>query len=210
MADAGDEHTAETFRATRPARQPRGRQNPVAAILIRFGIAVLLVVVNWVLVVIERSGYTDSHDGHVSVIDALYYTTVTLTTTGYGDIVPITTSARLVNALLVTPMRLVFVVLLVGTTIKALTRQSRDEIRLYRWRKRMRDHVVVVGWGTKGRNAARALEQQGMAARDIVVLDRSADVIADAQRGWIHRRCAAGPPTRQRYGRRWSTARGPS
>lgn len=79
---------------------------------------------------VESGGYTDSADGHVSVSDALYYTTVTLTTTGYGDITPVTHRARLVNALLVTPMRLIFVVLLVGTTIKALTRQSRNELRL--------------------------------------------------------------------------------
>ncbi len=40
---------------------------------------------------IERDGYNDSADGELSVLDALYYTTVTLSTTGYGDITPVTT-----------------------------------------------------------------------------------------------------------------------
>ena len=72
--------------------------NPAVAIGKRVAIALGLVVVNWVLVLLERGGYRDSVDGNLTAIDALYYTTVTLTTTGYGDIVPITQSARLVNA----------------------------------------------------------------------------------------------------------------
>jgi voltage-gated potassium channel len=158
------------------------RRSPTVAILVRFATAIGLVLINWLLVVVESGGYTDNADGHVSVSDALYYTTVTLTTTGYGDITPVTTTARLVNALLVTPMRLIFVVLLVGTTIKALTRQSRNEFRLARWRKRMKDHVVVLGYGTKGRNAARALVEQGTPPSSIVVVDRVPEVVADAAR----------------------------
>jgi voltage-gated potassium channel len=122
---------------------PGGRPSrPVVAMLRRFLLAASLVLINWALVVAERGGYTDNHDGVVSVSDALYYTTVTLTTTGYGDITPVTTTARLVNALVVTPMRLLFVVILVGTTIQALTERSREEIRLARWRARLKDLYV--------------------------------------------------------------------
>jgi voltage-gated potassium channel len=150
------------------------------SIAIRFGIALLIILANWALVVLESGSYADTHDGHVSVVDALYYTTVTLTTTGYGDITPVTTGARLVNALVVTPLRLLFVVLLVGTTIKALTQQSREQVRLARWRKRMRDHVIVLGYGTKGRNAARALRLKGTPADHIVVVDRDPAALAAA------------------------------
>lgn len=155
-------------------------RSPVGAIAFRFGLAIAIIMVNWLIVVVERGSYTDTHDGHVSVVDALYYTTVTLTTTGYGDITPVTTGGRLVNALVVTPMRLIFVVLLVGTTLKALTRQSRDEFRLARWRKRMRDHVVVLGYGTKGRNAARELVLKGTARDGIVAVDAQAEAVAAA------------------------------
>src|SRR3954469_22904735 len=128
---------------------------PLWGIARRFSLALLVVLVNWALVVAERDSYHDTADGSVSVVDALYYTTVTLTTTGYGDITPVTTGARLVNALVVTPMRLLFVILLVGTTISALTQRSREEFRLARWRARMGKHIVVLGFGTKGRNAVR-------------------------------------------------------
>jgi voltage-gated potassium channel len=154
--------------------------SPVAAIALRIGVAALIVVVNWGLVVVERDGYTDTRDGTVSVSDALYYTTVTLTTTGYGDITPVTARARLINALAVTPMRFLFVVILVGTTLYALTRQSREEFRLSRWRKRVNDHIVVCGYGTKGRNAVRALLLQGQPTDAIVVVEKKPAVAAEA------------------------------
>jgi len=162
---------------TLPRRRP---SPPTLAIARRFALALGLVVLNWLLVVLERGQYADSHDGEVSIADALYYTTVTLTTTGYGDITPVTTSARLVNALVATPMRLLFVVLLVGTTIHALTERSREEMRLARWRARVQDHVIICGYGTKGRNAARALLLKGHRKDHIVVIDPDPSAAADA------------------------------
>jgi voltage-gated potassium channel len=153
---------------------------PHVAILRRVAIAVGLVLINWLLVIGERNGYRDAVDGSVSVIDALYYTTVTLSTTGYGDITPVTQSARLVNALLVTPMRLLFVLVLVGTTIQVLTQRSRDEFRIGRWRSQLKDHVVVCGYGTKGRSAIRALLERGHAREEIVVVDQDVNAVTDA------------------------------
>jgi voltage-gated potassium channel len=153
---------------------------PLVAIAKRFALALLIVVLNWGLVVLERDSYHDAADGRVSVIDALYYTTVTLTTTGYGDITPVTTSARLVNALAVTPMRLLFVVILVGTTIQALTERSREQFRLSRWRSRVHDHIVVVGYGAKGRNAVRALLLKGHPPERIVVVDTDHRALEEA------------------------------
>jgi voltage-gated potassium channel len=146
----------------------------------RFALALAVVLLNWLLVVLERDSYTDNVDGHVSVVDALYYTTVTLSTTGYGDITPVTTGARLLNALLVTPMRLLFVVILVGTTIQALTERSREQFRLSRWRSRVRDHVVVVGYGAKGRNAVRELLLKGHPKERVVVVDTDRRALAEA------------------------------
>src|SRR4051794_14259679 len=156
------------------------RTAPLLAITRRLALALAVVLVNWMLVVAERGSYTDNVDGHVSVVDALYYTTVTLSTTGYGDITPVTTSARLVNALLVTPMRLLFVVILVGTTIQALTERSREQYRRSRWRSRVRGHVVVCGYGAKGRNAVRALLLKGHPSEGVVVVDTDPRALAAA------------------------------
>ncbi|WP_432510441.1 potassium channel family protein [Kineococcus sp. SYSU DK001] len=176
-------------------RLPVGRPvSPLAAIALRLSLALGLVLLSWGVVFLERGGYRDGVDGSLSALDALYYTTVTLSTTGYGDIVPVTDSARLVNALFVTPVRILFVVILVGTTIQALTERSRKEIRLARWRARMRDHVLVLGYGTKGRNAIRELRQKGTPADRVLVVDRNPGATADASRdGYL---CVTGDVTR--------------
>jgi voltage-gated potassium channel len=75
------------------------------------------------IVYLDRHGYRDAaHPGRpLSVVGSIYYATVTLSTIGYGDIVPVTTAARLVNTVVITPMRLVFLIILVGTTLQVLT-----------------------------------------------------------------------------------------
>ena len=90
------------------------------------------------LVYVERDGYKDGNGTPISLLDALYYATVTLSTTGYGDIVPVTDQARLANVLIITPLRSIFLITLVGTTVEVLTQRSRDEFRIKRWRQRCR------------------------------------------------------------------------
>ncbi len=153
---------------------------PLVAIARRVGIALAVVLVNWLVVLLERDGYRDAADGSMSAVDALYYTTVTLSTTGYGDITPISPSARLTNALVVTPMRFLFVLVLVGTTIQVLTERSRDQFKVARWRSRVQDHVVVCGYGTKGRSAVRALRKQQVPADHIVVVENDPENVRQA------------------------------
>ena len=134
------------------------------------------------LVYLDRGGYVDANDptGKVDLVDAIYYTTVTLTTTGYGDIAPVSEQARLVSAFVVTPLRVAFLVLLIGATIEALAGRSREMFRAARWRKHMDEHVVVIGYGTKGRSAVETLVSNGMAKDAIVVVDPSSVALGDA------------------------------
>ena len=67
--------------------------------------------------------------GGVSLLDAAYYATVTLSTTGYGDITPVCDSSRLANVFVITPLRFLFlIVLVIGITTQFLLR--RREARL--------------------------------------------------------------------------------
>ena len=123
------------------------------------------------LVWFDRAAYTDSHDGQVTLIDAIYYATVTITTTGYGDITPVAPHSRIINAIVITPLRIGFLVLLVGTTLEVLANEGRRIILDTRWRKHMRNHVVVVGFGTKGRSAVETLQNNGTNPAQIVIID---------------------------------------
>jgi voltage-gated potassium channel len=139
---------------------------------------VLVVVV--FIVWLDRTGYNDTSDGEVDLLDALYYSTVSLSTTGYGDITPVSDSARIVNVVLITPLRVLFLIVLVGTTLEALTSRGREQLRLNRWRKTVRDHTVIVGYGVKGRSAVATLLSNGVEAERIVVVDPSPAAIAEA------------------------------
>jgi voltage-gated potassium channel len=144
--------------------------------------AVAILVGTVLLVYFDRKGYADNNDptGTISLVDAIYYTTVTLSTTGYGDIAPVTDQARLVNAFIITPARIAFLVLLIGTTLEVLASQGRDMIRVARWRKKMGKHVVVVGYGTKGRSAVETLINNGQDREGIVIVDTNQAAIDDA------------------------------
>lgn len=161
---------------------PAPEQSPWAALGRRVLAAAAIMVGTVLLVWLDRDGYTDGNDptGQVDLVDALYYTTVTLSTTGYGDIAPVSDQARLVNALVVTPARIAFLVLLIGTTLEVLATQGREMFRVARWRKRMGSHVVVIGYGTKGRSAALTLLASGVEPAQIVVVDPSPSALAEA------------------------------
>jgi voltage-gated potassium channel len=146
----------------------------------RVVVAALVLVACVLIVYVGRDGYIDNNGGEISVLDATYYATVSLSTTGYGDIVPVTPGARLVNILLITPLRILFLLILIGTTLEALTASSREEFRIRRWRSRVRQHVIVCGYGTKGRSAIRALMSNGTPAGQIVVVDSDPRAIEEA------------------------------
>ena len=132
------------------------------------------------VIYLDRDGYRDGDDVGLTLLDSFYYATVTLSTTGYGDITPITPGARLVNILLITPLRIMFLLVLIGTTLEALTARSREEFRIRRWRSRVRQHVIVCGYGTKGRSAIRSLQANGTPLDKIVVVDPEPRAIDEA------------------------------
>jgi voltage-gated potassium channel len=159
---------------------PARNHAPARQLARRGLLALLLFGATVALVYADRASYTDSADGTVTLVDAIYYATVTITTTGYGDITPVRPHARLLNALVVTPLRIAFLVLLVSTTVQVFASEGARMLRDNRWRKRMRNHVVVVGYGTKGRSAVDTLIDNGANAAQIVIIDSKAPAIADA------------------------------
>jgi len=155
-----------------PVRMPDSAVTPIVSLLRRVAIALGALVATALIVYFGRDGYVDNNsDGPISLGDAFYYSTVSVSTTGYGDIVPITPLARTLTTIFVTPLRLIFLITFVGTTVELLTERSRQSFRIQRWRSRVRDHTVVVGYGTKGRAAVETLLGDGAEPTNIVVVD---------------------------------------
>jgi voltage-gated potassium channel len=155
--------------------------SPGQRIFRRIVYALLALFAAVIIVYIDRDGYRDAQENQLSFLDCLYYATVSLSTTGYGDITPLSPSARLINVLVITPLRVAFLIVLIGTTVETLTTQSRQALKIQRWRSKVRNHTVVVGYGTKGRTAVTAMVGDEVAPADIVVVDENAGALEHAR-----------------------------
>jgi voltage-gated potassium channel len=184
---------------------PEGPRSPWWELGRRLFAALAILVFTVAIVWFDREGYVDARDDSVSLTDAVYYTTVTLSTTGYGDIAPATDQARLVNAFVITPLRIGFLVLLIGTTIEVLATQGREAFRVSRWRRNMDEHVVVIGYGTKGRSAIDTLVNNGTEKDAVVVVDPSNAALSDAHADGLA--VVQGDATRREVLRRAGVAR---
>ncbi|MCP3856894.1 MAG: Ion channel protein [Actinomycetia bacterium] len=164
---------------------PRRRRAPLAAVLRRVGFALGLVVFVALVVRGGRGGYVDVTGDPISFLDALYYASVTVTTTGYGDITAVSSGARLATIVLITPARILFLILVVGTTVEVLTEQSRRLLLTRRWRQRVNDHYVICGFGSTGQAAAADLVRRGLEPAQIVAVDKTEEAIERAtQKGF--------------------------
>lgn len=156
--------------------------DPRRSLLVRLGIACGIVAFIATLTWLGRGGYHDADGTPVTLLDAFYYATVTATTTGYGDIAPVSPGARAVTAFVVTPCRILFLIVLVGTTIELLTERFRHARAEARWRRTVNDHTIIAGYGTMGRGVVETLLASGSATRDrIVVIDPNGDAVTRAR-----------------------------
>ncbi len=147
----------------------------VAFVLFLFSTAVA---VHW----FDRNGLHDSYDGDVSFWDVIYFTMISITTTGYGDIVPVTDRARLFDAILVTPIRIFVVLIFVGTAYNFVFKQTWNRWRMRLIQNNLHDHIVIAGFGTSGAGAVDELIARGTKPMDIVVVDTSPEALEIAEK----------------------------
>ncbi|MCB2065721.1 MAG: potassium channel family protein [Erythrobacter sp.] len=140
---------------------------------IRLGIAFALVFVVVLIHYADRDGLVDNHDGHVSFIDVVYFTMISITTTGFGDIAPVSDRARMIEALIVTPVRIAVLFIFVGTAYNFIIKRTWEKFRMARIQSQLSDHVVVLGFGVSGSEAVEELIERGTDPATIVVMDMS-------------------------------------
>jgi voltage-gated potassium channel len=161
----------EDRRARLPVELPGGESGPLSKIGFRLAIALALITMVAMVTYLGREGYVDPEDETISLLDAFYYSTVSITTTGYGDVRPASDEARLLTTILVTPARILFLILLVGTTLEILAERTRTAYRIGRWRRHLKNHTIICGYGVKGRTAAQTLMDKGTNPEEIVVIE---------------------------------------
>ena len=144
---------------------------PGRTLLIRTAILILLLVLLVGILWLDREGLKDHSDGMISFSDIVYFSMVTITTVGYGDIVPVTTRARLIDALVVTPVRIFIWIIFLGTAYQLALRQFTEVFRMAKLQTSLDQHVIVCGFGHTGNSAVRELLAKGISPDQILVID---------------------------------------
>ncbi|MBJ7330852.1 MAG: potassium channel family protein [Solirubrobacteraceae bacterium] len=156
-------------------RLPTRRQAPLKLLGQRLLIAIGLITFVATIAYLDRDGYQDNGVAGLTLLDAFYYSTVSVTTTGYGDIYPVSEQARFLTTILITPARILFLIVLVGTTVEVLAGTTLDQYRQRRWRKRLSGHTILCGFGATGQAAARTILARDPDPSRLVVIDTDAE-----------------------------------
>lgn len=180
-----DRPALETRRARSSGFKPlrRAVKVPVWGDLgIRIGLALFMIFIVIMIHWWDREGLVDNLDGEVSFLDVVYFTMISITTTGFGDIAPISDRARLIEAVIVTPIRFIVFFIFVGTAYNFIIKRSWESWRMARIQEQLSDHIVVLGYGVSGSESVAELIELGTDPRDIVVIDPSEARLAAAEK----------------------------
>ncbi|MDP6155226.1 MAG: potassium channel family protein [Candidatus Thermoplasmatota archaeon] len=159
----------------------RKEPSPIKVLCLRLVfIFILLLLVAGIFWGLEKDEIKDSYDGHLSYIDSLYFTIVTVTTLGYGDIVPVTERARMVDAFIITPVRMLVWVLFIGTAYQFVIQRFWEEYRMNRLLKKLKGHVIIAGYGSTGAATVNELVHKGYDDDRLIAIDKKEDNVKEA------------------------------
>ena len=157
----------------------RKEPSPLRIIGIRFGlIIVMILVVAAIFWIFEKDNIEDSNsDGDFSFIDSLYFTIVTVTTLGYGDIVPVSEGARMFDAILITPVRILVWVMFIGTAYQLVIQNYWERYSMNRKLSKLKDHIIIAGYGTTGAAAVNELILKGYNENNLMIIDNKEEAV---------------------------------
>jgi voltage-gated potassium channel len=95
-------------------------------------------------------------------VEAVYYTVITMSTVGYGDIVPRTGEARLFTVSLVVLGIAVFATSLPAIVAPLIDKRMMNLLQPRKRKMKRASHVIVVGDGPLAQDSARALAARGL------------------------------------------------
>jgi len=160
----------------------RATRWPIWADLVtRLGVAFLLIGIAVAIHWVGRDGLVDHEDGAISFLDVVYFTMISVTTTGFGDITPVSDRARLVEAVVVTPIRIAVLFIFVGTAYQFVLKRTWEKWRMARIQAKLTNHIVVLGFGVSGSEAVKELIVRGTDPSQIVVIDPARGRVAAAE-----------------------------
>ncbi|GAL72637.1 potassium channel family protein [Jejuia pallidilutea] len=126
------------------------------------------------IVVIGVFGYR--FISNYSWVDALYMTVITMTTVGFGEVVPLDDQSKIFTIFLILASIIIVGYALSIITEYILSKNDIEELKHKKMQKKIdgfKDHVVICGYGRNGKQAARKLQAHN---KSFVVIEKNKDV----------------------------------
>lgn len=114
----------------------------------------------------------------LSFFDAFYLTVLSLTTVGYGDVVPVTRAGRLYTMVLVlSGIGLMFYIVtaLARVVVEGEIKSALGKRKLLKHIKRLHGHYIICGFGRIGEIIARQLKERRI---PLVIIENNAELLS--------------------------------
>jgi voltage-gated potassium channel len=138
----------------------------------KFYLSVLLLVVVFII------GVVGFHlIAGMNWIQAIYMTVITVTTVGYGEVVPLDEEAKLFTVFLIIISVFVFAYAISVITEYILSRSTLRNIiqrKTLKKIRRMENHIIICGFGRNGRQAAEKLKAH---SQEFVIIEKDRKII---------------------------------
>ncbi len=118
----------------------------------------------------------------ISLVDALYMTAITLSTVGFGEVTPLTPSAKIFTIFFIMMSLTVFAFGIKELTQFVLTENIFEKIKQKKIKKMtatLKDHTLICGYGRNGRQAAHRLLNHG---HPFVVIEQNQAVVQEHEK----------------------------
>ncbi len=119
---------------------------------------------------------------HWPWIDAIYMSILTLTTVGYGEVRPLSSTGRILMSAVMLFDNAIFLYAvgsLATYTIEGYLKGIFKENKLMKKIEKMKDHYIVIGYGRLGKQTAKTLANLGREVIAIDIKDKDAEVWED-------------------------------
>ncbi len=158
----------------------KDKSSPLKTLMYRMTFILILLCIIALAFWLDRDGLEDTRDGEVDGVDVIYFTAITITTTGYGDIHPNSTFAMLFDSFVATPMRAIIWIVFIGTAYQLVLQQFMEERRMKKLQKNLENHVIIAGYGNTGKAVAKELVAKKYQEEQIIIMDNTEEAINEA------------------------------
>ena len=147
--------------------------------LSKIGLIILVSLIGYIilLVLIVNLEKENPESGIKSLYDAVWWSTVTLTSVGYGDLVPTTSGGRLVGFVFLFGSLTIFAVLI--GQITSIMNNLRENKRLGQYGTNLKNHALIVGWNSFGKTVTDQLIGAGKQVAVITKIKTDIDFIRE-------------------------------